>query len=42
MSVPQFFAYLLDRDTTRELALQLAAVYAARTRGDEKRMLAHA
>jgi hypothetical protein len=30
MSVAEFFQYLLDRESTRELSLELAAVYTVR------------
>jgi hypothetical protein len=33
MSIAEFFAYLLDREPTRELGFQLAEVYNARTTG---------
>ena len=43
MSVKEFFSYLLDFDTTHELASELAAMCSLRPAvDDEERVLAHA
>jgi hypothetical protein len=36
MNVTEFFAYLLNSDATRGLALQLDAVYCLRTGADDQ------
>jgi hypothetical protein len=36
MSIAEFFAYLLDREPTRDLGLQLVEVYNSRTTGSTR------
>ncbi len=36
MNVTEFFAYLFNSDATRDLGLQLDAVYCLRTRADDQ------